>query len=140
MKRALVLGALALALGAPAQPAAAPPNEAAAIKATVLQQARLQNEGRFRAMYALFTPKFRANCPFARFAQIALAHRRAWGVGFRVENIRVRFQSPTTALVASRFVRRNGQTIGVATFRTGDVYVKIGPQWYDEYDRVTHCR
>jgi hypothetical protein len=140
MKRALVLGALALALGAPAQPAAAPSSEAAAIKATVLQQARLQSEGRFRAMYALFTPTFRANCPFARFARTARANRRAWGVGFRVENIRVRFQSPTSALVASRFVRRNGQTIGVATFRTGDVYVKIGPQWYDEYDRVTHCR
>jgi hypothetical protein len=38
-------------------------------------------------------------------------------------------------LLAYRFVRANGQTALVVTFRQRDLYAKIGTRWYDESDR-----
>jgi hypothetical protein len=107
-------------------------------KATLNQQAALFKQGKWRRMYATYTPRFRRSCPYARFVAGQRRARRVVGTSFELRGIQVRRETPTRAVVAYRFVK-NGQTIVGVTFRDRDVYAKIGSRWYDELDRVSSC-
>src|SRR5688572_28031394 len=107
-------------------------------RALLLQQASLFKEGKWRAMYATFTPRFRRSCSYTKFATQQGRVRRELGTNFQLQGIRVRRETATRAIVAYRFVR-NGKTIAAVTLRDRDVYTRIGSSWYDELDRVSAC-
>ncbi|HET9324579.1 MAG TPA: hypothetical protein VFO03_11935 [Gaiellaceae bacterium] len=106
--------------------------------ATLNQQAALFKQGKFRRMYATYTPRFRRSCPYARFVFGQRRARRLLGTKFRLRGIRARRETRTRAIVAYRFVK-NGQTVVKVTFRDRDVYRLIGSRWYDDLDRVSSC-
>jgi hypothetical protein len=138
MKIGLTFVALLLLLVAPA--AATSQSEADKVKAVLATQARLLKQGRFRVMYdSTYTANFRAHCPWGTYLRRQRFGRRYLGPGFTVRRVRARILSGTQALLAYRFVRANGQVAAEVTFRQRDLYVKIGQQWYDEYDRVSDC-
>jgi hypothetical protein len=115
-------------------------SEADKVKAVLTTQARLLKQGRFRVMYdTTYTANFRARCPWRVYLRRQRFGRRYLGPGFTLRRLRARILSGTQALLAYRFVRANGQVAAEVTFRQRDVYVKIGQQWYDEYDRVSDC-
>lgn len=128
-----VLAALAVAVLAPVALA-----QSSTPKATLTQQASLFKQGKWKAMYATYTPRYRRSCPYARFVTGQRQARSLIGTTFQLRGIQVRTETRTRAIVAYRFVR-NGRTIASVTFRHRDVYVKIGSRWYDELDRVTSC-
>lgn len=128
-----VLAALAVAVLAPVALA-----QSSTPKATLTQQASLFKQGKWKAMYATYTPRYRRACPYARFVTGQRQARSLIGTTFQLRGIQVRTETRTRAIVAYRFVR-NGQTIANVTFRHRDVYVKIGSRWYDELDRVSSC-
>ena len=125
---------LAVALLASAASAAGGSSPSARLQ----QQASLFKQGKWRAMYATFTPRFRRSCSYAKFATQQRRVRRELGTNFQLQGIRVRRATATRAIVAYRFVR-NGKTIAAITLRDRDVYTRIGPSWYDELDRVSAC-
>jgi hypothetical protein len=130
----ILIAVLALALVAPA--ASAP--SASTPRATILQQVSLFKQGKWRAMYATYTPRFRRSCSYAKFVQAQRQVRGILGTNFELRGIQVRYETGRRAVIAYTFVR-NGQTIGRVTFRNRDVYAKIGSRWYDELDRVSTC-
>ena len=107
-------------------------------RATLLQQAQLLKQAKWRAMYATYTPRFRRSCPYPRFVENSRATRRFLGTSFRMQNIQVRNETPTRAILAYTFVK-DGRAIARVTLRHRDVYAKIGSRWYDELDRVSAC-
>ncbi|HET8651226.1 MAG TPA: hypothetical protein VFM13_01515 [Gaiellaceae bacterium] len=129
----LLLAGLAVALLAPVALA-----QGTTPKATLTQQASLFKQGKWKAMYATYTPRFRRACPYSRFVTGQRRARSLLGTNFQLRGIRVRMETRTRAVVAYRFVR-NGQTIANVTFSDRDVYVKIGPRWYDQLDRASSC-
>jgi hypothetical protein len=131
--RAAILASLAVALLAPVASA-----QRATPRATLLQQAALLKQAKWRAMYATYTPRYRRSCPYTRFVQNARATRRVLGPDFELRRIQVRLETASRAIVAYSFVR-NGQTLARVTLRHRDVYTKIGSRWYDERDRVSSC-
>ena len=127
-----VIVVLTIALLAPVASA-----QRATPRATILQQTSLLKQGKWRAMYATFTPRFRRSCPYSTFAAQGRELRRSLG-NYQLRDIRVRNETATRAILAYSFVR-NGRTLGRITFSHRDVYVKIGGRWLDERDRVTAC-
>lgn len=121
----LFLAGLVVALLAPAALA-----QGSTPKATITQQASLFKQGKWKALYATYTPRFRRACPYSRFVTGQRRARSVLGTNFQLAGIRVRMETRTRAVVAYRFVR-NGQTIANVTFSHRDLYVKIGSRWYD---------
>jgi hypothetical protein len=118
-----------------ATPAAAIPRSGADTPSRLLfKQARLFKQANFQAMYATYTPNFRKRCPWRKFLRGQAQARQVLGVHFTLRGVRVRLATSRRALLAYRFVTERGQ-ISI----TGDLYVKMGNAWYDEYDRVTSC-
>jgi hypothetical protein len=137
MKRLLIPLALILML---AVPAGAADLGATSPRAAILKQAQLFRQGKFRIKYrTTYTANFRARCPYSRYVADQRYGRRIMGPNFRLRDIRVRFQPPAQALVAYKYVSGDGKRAVTVTFRDGDLYVKQGSFWFDEYDRVTTC-
>jgi hypothetical protein len=128
-----LLAVLAVALLAPAAAA-----QGTSPRATLLQQATLLKQAKWRPMYATYTARFRRACPYSRFVTNSRQTRALLGPNFQLRDIRVRMETPRRAIVAYRFVQ-GGRTFVTVTFRHRDVYVKIGSRWYDELDRVSAC-
>jgi hypothetical protein len=131
--RTVILAGLAVALLAPVASA-----QRSTPRATILQQAALLKQEKWRAMYATYTPRFRRSCPYARFLRNARETRRALGPNFELRQIQTRLETASRAIVAYSFVR-NGRTLARVTFAHRDVYRKIGSRWYDELDRLSAC-
>ncbi len=136
--RAIALTALAVALVAPASVSGASSSPQTEVKALILKQVQLFKQGRWRAMYATYTPRFRRSCPYPTFLEAQRQTRQLLGTRFTIEGIKVRVETATRAIVAYRFVK-NGRTVGSVTFANRDVYTRIGSRWYDEVDRVSSC-
>jgi hypothetical protein len=132
MARWLVLGLIAVAAVPIASAQGTTP------RATLLQQAQLLKQAKWRAMYATLTPGFRRACPYARFVQNSRQTRQALGANFQVRNIQVRNETPTRAIVAYMFFK-DGRAIARVTLAHRDVYVKLRGRWYDQLDRVSGC-
>ena len=107
-------------------------------RATLLQQAQLLKQGKWRAMYTTYTPQYRRACPYSRFVQNARQTRQVLGGNFQVRNIRVRNETSTRAIVAYTFFK-DGRAIARVTLANRDVYVKSRGRWYDQLDRVSGC-
>jgi hypothetical protein len=112
--------------------------DAAEVRAAFDRQTRLFKQGRWQAMYRLYSPRYRARCPFARFVEDQRGVRRELGTRFSFRGVRVRVRG-TRATIAYRAVTSSGRTIAAVTFADGDAYVRLGGRWYDEYDRVSAC-
>jgi hypothetical protein len=130
----VVVAVFALALVAPA--ASAP--SASTPRATILQQVSFFRQGKWRAMYATYTARFRRSCPYRRFVRAQLEARQILGTNVQVRGIRVRNETARRALIAYTVVR-NGQTLGRVTFADRDVYLRVGSGWFDDLDRVSTC-
>lgn len=129
----LLLAGLAVTLFAPVAFA-----QGTTPNATLTQQASLFKQSKWKALYATYTPRFRRACPYSTFVTGQRRARSLLGTNFQLRGIRVRMETRTRAVVAYRFVR-NGQTIANVTFGDRDLYVKIGPRWYDQLDRASSC-
>jgi hypothetical protein len=127
------IAVVALALLAPTASA-----QGTSPRSTLLQQASLVKQAKWRAMYATYTPRFRRSCPYPTFVQNARRLRAILGTNFQVRGIQVRTESRTRAIVAYHFVR-GGRTVASVTFAHRDVYTRIGSRWYDDLDRVSAC-
>ncbi len=136
--RVIAVAAIALALLAPASVSGASSSSATDVKALLLKQSQLFKQGKWRAMYATYSPKFRASCPYTKFVAGQRETRRILGTNFQLRGIRVRVETARRAITAYSFVR-DGKTLGAVTFRDRDVYAKIGSRWYDELDRLSSC-
>ncbi len=136
--RAIALAVLAVALAAPATVSGASSGAAADVRAVLLEQSQLFKQGKWRAMYATYTPRFRRSCPYSKFVSQQREGRRILGMNFQLRGIRVRVETARRAIAAYSFVR-NGKTIASVAFRDRDVYTRIGSRWYDELDRVSAC-
>jgi hypothetical protein len=130
-KLATVLAALAATafLALPAF-AAAPSTP----KATLQLEVAYLKSGQFVKLYALYGPKFRAACPYAKW----VAEARKSQPAFKNVVLRVTRQTnvgQTRALLDYDYLVNNK----VEHTTKGDLYVKIGTGWYDELDKVTTC-
>ena len=128
-----VIAAAAVALLAPVALA-----QSSTPKGTLIQQASLFKQGKWRAMYATYTPRYRRACPYARFVAMQRQARRLVGTNFRIQGVQVRRETSSRAIVAYRFVR-GASTIARVSFLDRDVYTRIGSRWYDELDRTSFC-
>ncbi len=110
------------------------------VKAMLQTQARLLRQNRIRLMYrTTYTARFRAHCSWDKYVRRQRYARSVLGPGFTVRNIRVRFRSPTQAILAYQYVRRDGSIAADVRFRDGDLYAKQGNRWYDEWAHARDC-
>jgi hypothetical protein len=139
MGRIVLLGLIPLtAIAVAGAGHASTATDAAEVRAVFDRQTRLFKQGRWQAMYRLYSPRYRARCPFARFVDDQRSVRQELGTRFSFRDVRVRVRG-TRATIAYRGVTSNGRTIAVVTFADGDIYVRLGGRWYDEYDPVSEC-
>jgi len=136
--RVIGIAAALFALSAPATASVSFPPQEAKVKAVLVNQATLFKQGRWRAMYATYTPRFRRNCSYTRFVAQQRQTRRILGTRFTLQITRIRVESTTRAIAAYRFVK-NGRVVAQVTLRNRDVYTRIRSRWYDELDRVSSC-
>lgn len=133
------VAAVAVLLAFPAVGGAAAPSDTAAVRTVLLRQASLMKQGKWREMYATYTARYRAQCPYSRFVQNGRQARALLGPNFRVDRIQVRVRAGgRRALAAYRFVV-DGRPVAAVRFSHGDVYAKIGNRWFDEVDPVSAC-
>jgi hypothetical protein len=136
--RLVIPAVLALALLAPTATSGAAQQRTENPRSTLLRQAGLLKQAKWRAMYATFTPRFRRSCSYAKFVRQQRQTRQFLGPSFQLRGIQVRLETARRAIIAYRFVR-DGRTLASVTFRHRDVYVLIGSRWFDELDRVSTC-
>lgn len=100
-------------------------------KATLLTQFQYSKSGDAAKLYALYSPKFRAACPFAKFkkgaAELAAALK---GATIVATNEKISGNTGTVDYV----VRKSAKVLFAAR---GDTFVKIKGLWYDEIDKHT---
>ncbi len=131
MIRAVLVTVLAVALVG--VPAAAGADGGASPADVIRLEDSFTRTGKFAQLYRLFTPRFRATCPYATFAEPAKNHRfTLQGVRYRIVGQRV---TGTKAYVHWQYLRRDLVVADIV----GDLYVKIGGRWFDEVDKVTQC-
>ena len=99
---------------------------------TLRAEVRHLQAGDYAKFYALMSPRFRADCPYAKFKRQGPEQRRQLA-GAKLQIVRVHVAGDT-ATIDYRFVR-NGQTLAV----TGDRYVRVKGKWLDDVDQYTHC-
>jgi hypothetical protein len=128
----LALAALAAAgLGPVAAGSAA---GAAGPAATLTREIALTRAGQYKPLYQLYTPRFRAGCPYARFVAVA-KRQRSQLAGITIRVIRQHISGNHGTVDYHALV---GSTV-VATLR-GDTYTRIGGRWLDDVDKYTLCR
>jgi hypothetical protein len=138
VRRIALIVLIPLAIATAGSGHASSATDAAEVRAVFDRQARLFKQARWQAMYRLYTPRYRARCPFARFVADQRSVRRELGTRFSFRGVRVRVRGER-ATIAYRAVSSSGRTIAAVTFADGDTYVRLGQRWYDEYDRVSEC-
>jgi hypothetical protein len=129
----VVVLVLVVALAMPAIAGARGGEDVRAIRALLQQRMTLLKQGKYRAMYALTTQRYRANCRYVKFVAVNRKLRRALGRTALVDRIRVKFLAARRAHVAYRFLknRRPYRWVG---FNRRDAYTKVGRRWFDDYD------
>ncbi|TML84468.1 MAG: hypothetical protein E6G08_17355 [Actinobacteria bacterium] len=122
-----VLAVLVVAASLAGSVAAAPLSDASAVKTLIQRETALFNAGSWRALYALYTPSFRAKCAFGVWSAANRQFRRQTGP-VTTANITVRVTG-NRALANYVIKSRTGKVLARAK---GDVYLKIGGRWLDE--------
>jgi hypothetical protein len=122
-----VIVVVAVAASLAGSAGAAPRSDADSVKALLQRETALFNAGKWRALYALYTPSFHAKCPFEPWAAVNRQGRRQVGP---VTTVNISVQATGNRAVASYVVKnRTGKVLA----RTkGDVYLKIAGRWLDE--------
>ena len=124
----LAVAAFVLALAGTAAAAGTPSD-------TVRQQDTLIRAGKFQALYQLYSPKFRAKCPYGKWVKAAPAARKALqGVTLKVIGYQVS-QGGDQAFVSYKYLQ--GSKVVYST--TTDLYVLVHGKWLDELDKGTSC-
>jgi hypothetical protein len=105
------------------------------IRALMHQRMTLMKQGKYRALYALTTQRYRANCRYVKFVAVNRRLRRALGPTALTDRIQVKFLAARRAHVAYRYLknRRPYRWVG---FGRRDAYLKVGRRWFDDYDRI----
>ena len=132
--RVVVLVLLA-ALAMPAIAGGAGGEDVRAIRALLQQRMTLLKQGKYRAMYALTTQRYRANCRYVKFVHVNRELRRKLGPTAVVDRIQVKFLTDKQAHVAYRFLK-NRRPYRWVRFSRQDAYTKFGRRWFDDYDRI----
>lgn len=136
--RIAVLSVLALAVLAPSAVTGASSQRSEDPKTTLLRQATLLKQAKWREMYATYTARFRRSCPYTKFVAQSRQTRQFLGTRFQLRGIQVRLETASRAIIAYRFVR-DGRTLAAVTLKNRDVYRLVGSRWYDDLDRVSTC-
>jgi hypothetical protein len=90
--------------------------------------------GKFKQLWQLFTPRFRASCgSYAKFAAEA-KRNRAQLKEVRIVLLSERIQG-NKGYLKYRYVKGGAVLATVVN----DLYVKIQGRWYDEVDKATQC-
>ncbi|MFN2467210.1 MAG: hypothetical protein ABR521_03645 [Gaiellaceae bacterium] len=98
-----------------------------------LKQDRLTRQGQHKQLYALFTARFKAQCPYAKFREQAKETQAALkGITFRITGERIR---GAKGYVAYKYLRGAKVLANVKA----DLYLKVNGKWLDEVDKVTSC-
>jgi len=126
MRVLLVIAAVCVVTAA--APAAAGP------AATLIREIALTRAGSYQPLYQLYTPRFRATCPYRRFVA-AMKHQRAQLAGITFKVIAQHISDDHATLDYHVLL---GTSV-VATIR-GDIFRRIGGRWLDDLDRYTVCR
>lgn len=135
MRRSLVLALLAFATVPAGGHATVAASDEAQVRDLILRQSTLHKQSRFRALYRLYTPRYRARCTYARWVQGQRVSQRRNGTSWRVRNIRVVVRG---ARATARYRIVAGGEVVYET-RRPDLYVKINGVWRDELDSETTC-
>jgi len=123
--RVILTVALAAVLAGSA--AGATRSDADSVKALLQRETALFNAGKWKALYALYTPAFRAKCPFGPWAAVNRQGRKQVGP-VTTTNITVRVSGKRAV---ANYVVKN-KTGRVLAHTKGDVYVKIAGRWLDQ--------
>jgi hypothetical protein len=132
--RALAL-ALVVALALPTLAGARGGEDVKAIRALLHQQMTLLKQGKYRAMYARTTQRYRANCRYVKFVAVNRRLRRALGPTALIDRIQVKFLTDKRAHVAYRFLK-NRRPYRWVRFSRQDAYTKVVRRWFDDYDNL----
>jgi hypothetical protein len=120
------------AVAASAAVAATPISQATPV-ATLRSEDALSRTGQTKRLWALFTPRFHRQCPYAKFAVLQQKQAKILKqLKLRVTGSRV---VGARAYVSYRYLL--GTKVAVTV--TGDVFVKIRGRWFDELDHSTRC-
>lgn len=95
------------------------------------------NAKNYAAAYTAYTARFKASCPYARFAK-QLAAQRAQVPGplsIRVNGVRT---VGSKAFLAYSVIL-GGQVVDTVKPSAPDLFVRIKGLWYDELDAQTTC-
>jgi hypothetical protein len=100
---------------------------------TLRAEVRDLQAGNLTSYYALLSPRFHRACTYKAFLPTGRQEEEQLrGATLRVLGDRV---AGSSAYLTYEFLR-SGVVLGKAT---GDLYVKIGGEWFDELDRYTTC-
>jgi len=99
---------------------------------TLKAQVRHLQAGRYAKFYALMSPRFHAQCPYATFRREGPIER-AQVAGAKLHVLRVRFAG-NAAYIDYKFTRR-GRELKI----DGDRYVRVDGRWFDDVDSFTTC-
>ena|SRR5260221_6869277 len=100
---------------------------------TLRAEVHLLQRGNLSSYYALLSPMFHKTCPFKTFRPTGQKEEQQLrGATLRVLGQRV---LGSKAYLTYEFLR-GGVVLGKAT---GDLYVKVGKNWFDEIDKYTTC-
>ena len=134
----LLVAALAVAaFAATASPAATPP-DARAVATLLRQQTAHFNAGRWRQLWATYTPRFHRTCSYRLWLREQRATKAFVGGRVAVRAVRVRLTSRSRARELRLLLGRQGYA--VVRPPRDDLYVKIRGRWRDEGDQITTCR
>jgi hypothetical protein len=138
LRALLVVGLATGALAATASPATAPP-DARAVAGLLRQQTAHFNAGRWRQLWATYTPRFHRACSYRLWLREQRAMKAFVGGRVAVRAVRVRLTSRSRARV-SYVMLLGRQGYAVVQPPRDDLYVKIRGRWRDEGDQITTCR
>jgi hypothetical protein len=131
----VVVLVLVAALAMPAIAGARGGEDVRAIRALMQQRMTLLKQGKYRALYALTTQRYRANCRYVKFVAVNRRLRRALGPTALTDRIQVKFLAARRSHVAYRYLK-NRRPYRWVTFSRRDAYLKVGRRWFDDYDRI----
>ena len=115
--------------------ASADSNAARAVYSLVLRQLDLMESHDWTSLYATYTPRFQALCPYAKFVEVidvpVNAHLEVEGLTVRIEGER--------AYATYNYVVDGTPTAVGADSYDPDIYSLVSGSWLDDIDSHTNC-
>jgi hypothetical protein len=124
------------ALAVPALAAAPPTIAKKTPGGTLFAEAAAFNKSDWKSLYTAYTPRYKAHCPYAKWAAAqAKTRQQAGTVTIKISSSKI---VGSKAYLAYQLL--HGTTVLFAVKASDpDVYLKTGGLWYDEYEPNHGC-